>query len=246
MKFIVIVLCLLSERFLVHASSHARFQWFDHYSKAIEKRMPAAFVSNSWLVLLFIVLPLVIATSLAFYVVGNLLFGLVILLLNIAIFHYCIGPQNPFYPVRGDDVTHDEVGGYLAGVNGQLFAVIFWYLVMGPLGVVTYRVISLCQNYSLVHKQATWITSILDWLPTKITALLYLFAGNFQAGVRHFSAMFFTSPDNNQEMLSTCGIQAVGFNEPEEVRMPQAEILVEHAVIVLLVLLAFFTMAAWL
>jgi AmpE protein len=47
-------------------------------------------------------------------------------------------------------------------------------------------------------------------------------------------------------MLSICGLQALGYSEEEEVLFPRAETLVEHALVVLLVLIALFTMVSWL
>ncbi len=249
MKLLVIVLCLLSERFLVHGSSYNRFSWFTDYCNIIVKQLnEKARLSHPILLLVFAVLPLLVIAGLALYVFNSFLFGFVTLLFNLVVFFYCIGPDNPFYPGRekvSEDITLDDAGRYLAQVNGQLFAVIFWYIAMGPLAILAYRLISLCQEQDAVAQYAIRITSVLDWIPAKITALLYLLAGNFQAGFRHFTKMFFTAPANNQTMLSVCGLHAVGCDEPNQTLMPQAEMLVEHAVIMLLVLLAFFTMAAW-
>lgn len=179
---------------------------------------------------------------------SNWVFGFVGLLLNILIFYYCIGLGNPFYPVRESTAEHasnDEIGTYLVQSNGQLFAVLFWYIVLGPLAVLAYRLIALSQGQAAVGQQATWVTNLLDWLPARMTALLYMLVGNFQAGLRHFSKLVFSVPAKNPTLISECGLQALGCGVSEPVRMPQAESLVEHAVIALLVLLAFFTLVAW-
>ncbi len=46
-------------------------------------------------------------------------------------------------------------------------------------------------------------------------------------------------------MLINCGLGAVEVGQEEESLLPQAETLVEHATIILLVLLAVFTMLSW-
>lgn len=248
MKLLVIVLCLICERFIVHVRSHQRFFWFPSYCKTIEHNL-AGKISTPWMVFLCLILPVLLTTWMFFYLFNGLLFGFVGLLFNIAIFYYCIGPANPFYPVRkapAEQTSQDEVGTYFAIVNGQLFAVIFWYIVAGPLFLLAYRVTSLCGLHSGVTKQAQFLTDILEWVPAKITSMLYLLVGNFQAGLRHFFRLFFTIPGNNQTMLSVCGLEALGQNEPLPVLIPQAEVLVEHAVIALLVLLSMFTLIAWL
>lgn len=246
MKLLVIVLCLLSERFLVHASSHHRFHWFSTYAQMTEKRLAQmSFTASPWLMLAFVLLPIVLATFIVLYLFGNWLFGLIGLALNLAIFYYCLGPGNPFYPVRHTEKeeSEDDAGHYLAQVNGQLFAVTFWYIVFGPLAAIVYRLISLCQSQQAVKTQAIWLTNILDWIPARLTILLYLIVGNFQAGLRCFSKKFLAVPDENHVLLSTCGLESLGDNK--HITMLHAERLVEHAVIALLVLLACFTLIAW-
>lgn len=249
MKLLVIVFCLLCERFMVHASSHNRFHWFSTYGNAMEKRLSKiAFLASPWSMLVAASLPMLLVAFLSLHFFSNWLFGFIGLLLNVIIFYCCIGPGNPFYPVRASTeqiASNDEIGAYLAEINGQLFAVLFWYIVLGPVALLAYRLISLRQNQKTVSKLALWLTSCLDWIPARMTVLLYLIVGNFQAGLRPFFKLFLNSPVNNQELLSTCGLRALGGTGEEQADMSQAENLVEHAVIALLVLLACFTLAAW-
>jgi AmpE protein len=250
MKLLVIVLCLLSERFLVHVSSHHRFTWFQNYWGIIGERFAKNQSKIAPLVMLFlIVAPAVLVTWGMLYLFSNWLFGFVGLFLNVVVFYYCLGPGNPFYPTNRENAhlaTNEVVGDYLAQVNGQLFSVIFWYIALGPAATLAYRLISFCQTQEIVRKEAGHLTALLDWIPAKITSLLYLLVGNFQAGFQHFSRFLFAAPQENNTMLSVCGLCAVGPSEQDELLLPQAEVLVEHAVIVLLVLLALFTMASWL
>jgi AmpE protein len=41
--------------------------------------------------------------------------------MNVVIFYYCLGPENPFYPVL-DGTSNDNVGDYFAKVNQGLFS----------------------------------------------------------------------------------------------------------------------------
>lgn len=251
MKLLVIVLCLLSERFLVHVSAHHRFSWFNNYWKMLGDKVAHRQTSSAypWILLGLLVLPSLLISWFVLSLFSNWFFGFVGLILNVVIFYYCIGPGNPFYPVRGEhneEKAPEVVGDYLAHVNGQLFAVIFWYIALGPLAILAYRMISLSQTQESVQKEATFLTALLDWIPAKITSLLYLLVGNFQAGFQHFSRLLLAAPEHNETMLSACGLSAIGPDDPEQYLMPQAEVLVEHAVIVLLVMLAIFTMASWL
>ena len=250
MKLFIIVLCLLSERFLVHAVSYNRFNWFSSYFNAITQRLPKkeAFL-NSSLVLAAVVIPLVLLCWLVLFIFGHWFFGFIGLILNLIIFYYCLGPDNLFYPVKQDGADENNeiaAGTYFAEVNGQVFALVFWYIVTGILGVLIYRLISLCRAYEPTAKIATWLTDILDWIPARLTVLLYLLVGNFQQGFHFFVQNFLSSPENNNSFLTKGGLLAARTNEAEPVTMPYAESLVEHALIVFLVFLAFFTLVAWL
>lgn len=247
MKLMVIVVCLLSERFLMHSVSYQRFAWFGDYchriTQFIEKNN---YFTNPWFLLASITVPIILVTALVYFLLKGVLFGFVGLILSILIFFYCLGPQNAFYPLSEEgSPSNTQVRNYLAQVNTQLFAVLFWYILAGPIAALTYRVISLSQGISSVSEQAKEVSDVLEWLPARLTVLLYLLVGNFQRGFSLFSQFIFSNPNLNNQMLGECGLQAVRSNETEEVSIPEAESLVEHAVIVLLVFIALFTLVAW-
>lgn len=251
MKLLVILLCLCSERFLVHTFSYQRFFWFGNYYQHIKTIAEKnSFFTNPWALLALIVLPLIIVTTVIYCLLYSLFFGLMGMLMSTAIFFYCLGPQNVFYPVTQSDSeninTNELVGNYFAMSNRQLFAVVFWYIVAGPIVAIAYRLITLCRDIEPVSLQANEITDLFEWIPARLTALLFLLVGNFQRGFKLLAGFFFAKPDHNKEMLRECGLKAVQAHDSEEVPMPVAEGLVEHAIIVMLVFIALFTLISWL
>lgn len=250
MKLMVVVLCLISERFLIHALSYQRFSWFGNYASFINKYIKTTpYFKNPWLILVSITLPIITVTSIVYFLFYHLVWGLAGLILSIMIFFYCLGPQNAFYPVseeqnNGSGGVH--IGNYFALVNSQLFAVIFWYVIGGPLAALTYRLLSLSKGIESVQLQATQITEILEWVPARITALLFLLVGNFQRGFAIFIQYMMSGPDSNNQLLSECGLQAVRVDDVDEIPIPKAEALVEQSAIVLVVFIALFTLVAWL
>ncbi|KGP64377.1 membrane protein [Legionella norrlandica] len=250
MKLLVIVLCLLSERFLIHSISYQRFFWFNDYYLFLKKTIDRnQYFANPWLELAATVLPIILLVSLIYFSFESIFFGLFGLVFNLFVFYYCLGPQNAFYPIivkSNDQSEVDSIGEYFAEVNSQLFAVIFWYIIAGPIAVLTYRLTTLCKGLNSINPQAIQVAEILEWIPARITALLFLLVGNFQRGFNLFIHYAFAHPNLNDEILSECGLQAVRINDTDEVPMVVAENLVEHATIVLLVFIALFTLVAWL
>lgn len=250
MKLMVIVLCLISERFLIHAMSYRRFYWFGNYASFINKYIETTpYFTSPWLMLAGITLPIITATSIIYFLFYHLIWGLAGFILSIMIFFYCLGPQNAFYPVSEDQnngLSGIDIGNYFALANNQLFAVIFWYVLAGPIAALTYRLLSLSRSIESVQSQATQITEILEWIPARITALLFLLVGNFQRGFATFIQNMMTGPDSNNQLLSACGLQAVRVDDVDEIPIAKAEALVEQSAIVLVVFIALFTLVAWL
>ncbi|WP_454780857.1 hypothetical protein [Legionella sp. WA2022007384] len=249
MKLLVILLCLLSERFLIHSVSYQRFYWFPDYCQKIKSLGDKhSSLNNPWVLLALIIVPILILVSLIYLLLHPLVFGLMGFLLSIVIFFYCLGPQNVFYPIVQSDTKSNQeiVGDYFILVNRQLFSLVFWFIIAGPIGALTYRLITLCRDIHFVGEQANEVTDLFEWIPARLTVLLFLLVGNFQRGFSLFTSYFIAKPDMNGEMLRECGLLAVKTNETEEIPMPVAEGLVEHAIIVMLVFIALFTLITWL
>lgn len=250
MKLLVIVLCLLSERYLVHQASFGRFALFSSYFRALGSQLPASFMAiNPYALLAIMVLPLVILCAFVLWILGSIVFGFVGFLLHLVIFYYCLGPDNPFYPNRAsaeDDNSSNNAHNYFVAINSQVFAVIFWYIVAGPVAALIYRLISLSQEQPAVASAAKTVTDILDWIPARITVVLYLLVGNFQQSVNFFMQHFVSPPQYNAQLLGEGGVLAARTQENAAVSLPYAQSLVEHAIILYLVFLAFFTFVAWL
>lgn len=245
MKLLVIVLCLLSERFLIHKISYKRFSWFSQYYQSIQQLLDEKRISNPTLRLLLTVLPIFLLVTFIYWLLHNCFWGVLGFLINLAVFYYCLGPHNVFYPITNNDSSEELVAGYLVKANEQLFSVIIWYLIAGPIAALLYRLISLCRDYAPIGQQATQITNVLEWLPARVTVLLYLLVGNFQAGVRQYVGFIFTKPELNNQMIQECGLLALDRIDTETVvTLPIAERIVEHATIVLLVFIALFIMVA--
>lgn len=248
MKLLVIVLCLLSERYLVHVSSHRRFHWFQKYADFIDRQLShLPFMSTTWARIALFSLPILSVVFAIFYLFGSWIFGIIGFLLQLGIFYYCIGPNNPFYPRIKSGNAHptiEEIGSYFVDVNGQLFAGIFWYIILGPIALLAYRLISLSKSRSTVAAEATLLTNILDWIPARITALLYLFVGHYQAGVNTYTRLFFTRPELNATLLQECGIKAIA-TDSDSLTLPVVETHIEHAMVLLLALIAIFTIVSW-
>jgi AmpE protein len=245
MKLFIILLCLLSERYLPHAASFYRFNWFQNYFSSC---MALSKNKNPTRLILLTIVPVILMLWIFLSLFGNIFYGVIGFIVNLSIFYYCLGPQNPFYPVRDIDESTDPNAAarhYLIGVNNQLFALIFWFILSGPLAVLTYRLLTCTWHEEETRELSEKIVSLPDWITVRVTLLLYLLAGNFQRGFRFFSRHWLSAPDKNADFLGQGGLlAAVVQDETEVITLTAAQEMVERALIIFLVFIAIFTLAA--
>lgn len=66
----------------------------------------------------------------------------------------------------------------------QSFAVIFWYFLLGPVAVLSYRLLALAQEHSqnpALVERAGQLRHAFDWLPVRLLAASFALVGNFAA-----------------------------------------------------------------
>lgn len=97
------------------------------------------------------------------------------------------------------------------------FAVVFWFLVLGPVGALAYR-LSYNSGRSLIlneddRKQALELVQYLDWIPARLLMLAFALTGNFVNGFNHcWQSMWHNQ--NIKELLDVSALAAIsGINE---------------------------------
>jgi len=85
--------------------------------------------------------------------------------------------------------------------NDRFFSVIFWFVVLGPLGALMYRLTSHTMRTSentTLGNAAAQLQAILAWAPAHLTAAGYAFTGNYEAAKQEFYAK------TKQDTLTEC------------------------------------------
>ncbi|NVJ66895.1 MAG: regulatory signaling modulator protein AmpE [Gammaproteobacteria bacterium] len=120
----------------------------------------------------------------------------------------------------------------------RYFAVVIWFMILGPAGALLYRL----TNWYLEQKTgelsgelsgdeqgamqtaqqgfAYKLNLILEWIPARITALAYLFAGDMGAGVKKIKSDFFDFDVDGLSFVETAGFASLGFYESDDKRGP--------------------------
>jgi AmpE protein len=118
--------------------------------------------------------------------------------------------------------------------NNRLFAVIFWFVLLGPLGAWAYRVTDLIRRravFKAAREESTESAASLSvtaaedlhgwiaWIPARLTAFGYAMAGNFEAAISAWrSAGNVGVPPGiqNENLLGRVGVGALSLQTTEE------------------------------
>ncbi len=119
--------------------------------------------------------------------------------------------------------------------NNRLFAVIFWFVLLGPLGAWAYRVTDLIRRRavfsaardeetdgtaSLFRDAAITLHGWLAWLPARLTAIGYAAAGNFDAAIGAWRApseqQDGSTSEYSENLLARVGVSALALVDDED------------------------------
>jgi len=266
MKLIALLIGLLIERLATQLFHLRELRWLDHLidfccdnARRLPKLPPLVPV-----VLLGVLL--VLPVLLVVFLLGDTLFGFPYLLLAIVVLFFSLGPKDIAEEVDDycsaveandpelirqtaralleRDVPEDD-GQRIEEVekavfiqaNNRLYAVIFWFVLLGPLGAWAYRVTDLVRRRAVFrasrhedqedgeHAQhiataSSALHSWVAWIPARLTALGYALAGSFDDAIsswRHapaYSAS--TTGAISEQLLARVGVAAMALAPVED------------------------------
>ncbi len=108
--------------------------------------------------------------------------------------------------------------------NDRILAPIFWFVILGPMGAVFFRLSSelryLCEKNERIkdlQTGANLLHAILNWIPSRLTAFSYAAMGNFvyaMSKCRNGENLFEKlTLNNNQRLLHTAGTGALTMSD---------------------------------
>jgi membrane protein required for beta-lactamase induction len=281
------LLGIAADRLLTHLHEYRHYTQFLGYVDWMRERFSGpAWDHIGGLVLLL--LPIWLATGLLQNWASDWLFGLAGLLFNVTVLVYCMGPRDLSVDVDNwcevcessdtelrqraagrllkseapledpADCARKLASAILVEANDRLFAVLFWFVLLGPLGAVLYR--SSAVLYQQRREQGefgdsvAWLHAVLVWLPARLVALGYALSGHFDAAVEGWRKAHSNHPqgtEGSEQVLAVTGTGALGMEAEEAAEealqspVRAAMRLVWRTLTIWLVALSFLTLAGW-
>ncbi len=202
MTFMIAMIALLVERFFDW--SHLRNGCgYVHYQQFILKKV---LLKKPYILLALMIIPVLCLLGLLEWLLSTPLYGFVEFVFQIVIVLYCLGPQNIWAEMTS---SSSVMGDIFVEANQRVFAPLFWFACLGPCGIVLYRTVNLSSQCIEVSEQASFIQSILDWVPIRLTSLLFALSGNFVKVFSVFRKNYFLELEKNKVLLTQCGEAAL-------------------------------------
>ena len=117
---------------------------------------------------------------------------------------------------KPDEVARLAIERALVAAHRCVFGVIFWFALLGPGGAVLYRVAHFVfetwdkGSEARLGAIARRAFIVIDWIPVRVTALLFAVGGNFEDAVLCWRSQAVLWPDQSEAVLVTSGAGALG------------------------------------
>lgn len=290
MSLLSVIFALIAESFISSLSELRRFDFFFRYVSWLRAKLPSFPFQTGTVTLLIVVVGVLFIVWLISAMLGNVL-GLFGFLFGIAILIFTIGPRDldedlqnintsfenndyegaNYYTSQLSNRTVSEPPMQLAQTvkeeillqaNIRMLGVFFWFVLLGPVGAVLFRLSSLLkenqQNETDEFSDASRdLYKIVNWIPARICVLSYAVAGNFVDTMSYWHGLSDLWLRDSEEFIVVSGIGSLRYeqridrdenedDEPDTAGIQHAVSLVKRAVIVWVVLLGLLTVTGWL
>jgi len=237
MRFLIIVLSLLSEKYLTHQFQRLRKTVLENYLLLLKKYLPESVMASHPLSPYGISLFLLLIVAFSFQWISHQSVGYVLnFVFEFAIFYLCLGEHNLFYANSNQTMILSSEE-YIIAMNREVFAPIIWFFIFGPMGAILYRVTDFfsksAQNQHLIN-----LMQALDWIPSRVSSILFLMVGQFQPGFSELLKQLTKSPESNETLLIESAKHAINHHQKNELNFIQLENLFTHSCILLNFILA--------
>jgi membrane protein required for beta-lactamase induction len=164
------------------------------------------------------------------------------------------------------DLVKQVCSALLVNVNERLFAVVLWFVILGPMGALLYR-LSWFYSQQSIHAKGGFKASmsrlhtLLNWLPARLLPLGYAVAGSFDDALRGWKEVHARGIEDmeslNRAIITHTGCSALhvdryiqptdkpGFVELEVKAIQASHSLIMRAMLAWGIVIALLTLAGW-
>ncbi len=267
MSLIALLVGLIVERLATQLFHLRQLRWLDRVIDAGFRQVQRTAALPAIIPVVLLAALLVLPVFLVMFSLGDTLYGSTYMVIAIIVLFFSLGPKDigeevheycsaieggdedrikitakalleKDVPGDPDERTRLVEAAVCVQANNRLFAVIFWFVLLGPygpLGAWAYRVTDLIRRRAVfnvtrgeeggesaqkVAIAAGNLHGWLAWIPARLTALGYSLAGNFDAGIAawrdHHAGKGESPGEQNESLLARVGVAAMALTPRED------------------------------
>lgn len=281
MKLFIILLALGAGHITSSFDHLRQFKWFEKHINWLERQISQYGIWDSTV---GAILPLIIPCVLLLLVLCflNDLWSVFGFIFSVFILFICLNREQLFETVddyidafnendqtgmqqaaAGIVITEDTnnttttnlLSGFFIQSQSTVMSVVFWFIVLGPLGALVYRMTDLLHSrqrnihggfsdsvYTLYH--------ILNWPVSRLTVLSYALVGSLVDTLETWRQSKHSNITANDQLVTECGLAALQFTESDEMTtaswLEEAQGLLNRSMVLWLAVIAFSTISGWL
>jgi len=213
MSLLLILIAVSVQRFLQFLSQPLRLDWSGFYYGWCERKIEYVTKGHGLLGFAILVIPMLFVISIIFSVVFHITGGVGYSALGLLLLWYCIDARDLVkqpYPRLGPVNT-------LSKVYRDLFGMLFWFVIFGPVGLALYYLVNhFCEYFQAnpgsesknLLNYSQKVLAVLDWVPVRLFTFCFALVGHFGAVFKIWMKSIFAGLDSELSLIPHCG-QAV-------------------------------------
>ena len=252
MGLLTILFSLAIERYVDALDNLRSFDWSISFSNWIKEKFSKSEFWNDTLGLVAIILLPVLLCAIIYSQLHDAL-GLLGFLFSLAVLIYCMGPQRvhhmarlyidagehedehslktyandllgPELPDDTQEINRKVCEKLLISTNENLLGVFFWFVLLGPMGALMFRMAGVLyddsqrqseednQEYTEFNNSTRLLYAILLWLPAQLTTLAFAITGSFIDTLHEWKTRIandYLNPRESEDTLFHTGLRSL-------------------------------------
>lgn len=217
MSFIIILVALSLQYFLKLYSASYQVNWIGPYFQWITARFEILTKGHGLFGVFIFVAPILVAVSLIFTFVYHFLGYAGYMVMSLALVWYCLDVKF-LQEKESASISIDKL--FLSSYQ-TCFAILFWYFVFGPIGLVLYVTVAglyaqlqpLSHDHPNLLKYAYLSLAVLDWVPVRLLGLSFGLMGHFGAVFQTWLFALGQGIHEDQQYILEWGHAALSFDQ---------------------------------
>jgi membrane protein required for beta-lactamase induction len=244
MKLLIVLICIGIQRYLNIRFSLSELDWFKPYRALVKSLLGSTGLLKGYIGLAIIVLPVAFLVWLLNFILGGS--AVIALVIGAVVLFYCLdardlSKQIPTYlggakteagksaddelkaflqetlPTSATDRARAVSSKILLWTQHHVFSVLFWYMLLGVFGVVTYYLVHRL-THEAVHKDSDAVDYLeasrvvqgaMAWVPVRLAALAYGAVGSFGSVLNQLMKNLVGGLDLDQKLPVIFGLSSV-------------------------------------